>query len=439
MRIKRHSIKLYVSRFFCLLFAALVSSQILLSPTYAEDYNGTPSGPDPANGIIFYDGNQAGTCAPGGSGSTGSACCSTQLTGNGNEDKVYNYFIGKGLTPAQAAGIMGNMQTESGFEPERLQGVYDKQVPAAQAYPTQGDVAHTGWGLVQWTPYTKIINPTQAAGRDPNDLGTQLDFLWGQLYGKAGDLGMTSPELGAGTDLKQQSTPETASDSFGTNYERFSTDSGGTRAGYARAIYVKYTTGTPLPPNATPPPAAASGCGGPGDISAYKNPLRDVKSLQPNRVDQGVDYIGTGPVYPLGNAKVTRITSPWCGSSCTQMSPDNFIEYQLSDGPATGKYVYVAEACDTKVKVGDAVTSSTVLCNMNPDSIETGWANSPNDSYALAHDEYKSASTCSGNGYVTAYGQNFDALMKKLGAPAGTHDPGCGISTAALAPGWPQW
>ena len=71
-----------------------------------------------------------------------------------------------------------------------------------------------------------------------------------------------------------------------------------------------------LPPS-TPPP---SGSGG------YANPLRAVQILTPERIDQGVDYAGFGPLYAIGDGVVLNtVGSGWPGGT--------FIAYQLTDGP----------------------------------------------------------------------------------------------------------
>ncbi|HEY2304895.1 MAG TPA: hypothetical protein VGI05_03345, partial [Streptosporangiaceae bacterium] len=50
----------------------------------------------------------------------------------------------------------------------------------------------------------------------------------------------------------------------------------------------------PSQPSQTGQPAPAA--------SGYLNPLRAVSGLVPERVDQGVDFAGTGPVYAIGDA-----------------------------------------------------------------------------------------------------------------------------------------
>ena len=38
---------------------------------------------------------------------------SDELVGNGNAEKIWNYLLSHGITPAGAAGILGNMANES--------------------------------------------------------------------------------------------------------------------------------------------------------------------------------------------------------------------------------------------------------------------------------------------------------------------------------------
>jgi len=63
---------------------------------------------------------------------------------------------------------------------------------------------------------------------------------------------------------------------------------------------------------------------------SYVNPLRSVSGLVPERIDEGVDFGGTGPVYALGDAVVTNAgqNAGWPGGG--------WITYQLTDGPDQG-------------------------------------------------------------------------------------------------------
>lgn len=161
----------------------------------------------------------------------------------------------------------------------------------------------------------------------------------------------------------------------------------------------------------------ASTVGGGG----YANPLRDVANLVAERVDQGVDYGGTGPVYAIGNGVVENVrASGWPGGV--------FIQYQLTDGPRAGQHVYVAEDISPTVSVGQSVTNTTVLGNMYGGSsgIETGWANPVASlAQALGHSQWIEG------GPSTADGVDFNQLLTSLGAPGGiVHGPVSGTDNA---------
>src|SRR5262249_46602518 len=75
-------------------------------------------------------------------------------------------------------------------------------------------------------------------------------------------------------------------------------------------------------------------------LAGYRNPLRAVRGLVPERIDMGVDYSGAGPVYAIGPGTVALsavgANSPWAGTG----GPGGWIAYQLSMGPYAGQFVY---------------------------------------------------------------------------------------------------
>lgn len=174
---------------------------------------------------------------------------------------------------------------------------------------------------------------------------------------------------------------------------------------------------TPAPP-AAPPGAIA------GSIAGYANPLRAVSNLVPERIDQGVDYAGSGPIYAIGDGVVVNTTnSGWPGGA--------FISYQLSNGPAAGNIVYVAENVVPTVQVGQQVTPTTVigtLVDASP-NLETGWAQPPGNGNAAATGQWNTSTS-------TAYGENFSQLLQALGAPPGVSE---GTVQGAVPAGWPTW
>lgn len=200
------------------------------------------------------------------------------------------------------------------------------------------------------------------------------------------------------------------------------------------ALYQYFLTG------ATGGTAASSPC---GDISAYRNPLRDVNPLDSSLgIDAGVDYGGEGPVYALGDATVdvANPNSGWVGG--------NVVAYTLNSGPASGKTVYVAENCTVAsgIQAGQHISSGTVICNMHNayPFMETGWAISGTstpiaywpDGAKCYYFEQDPANPLKDK-TSTAYGVNFNDLMVRLNvksAPTISSNVTC-----SLPSDWPKW
>lgn len=64
---------------------------------------------------------------------------------------VYSYFTAKGWTMNAIAGMLGNMQQESGINP----GIWESLTTDPEAYYNKNG-RYPGFGIVQWTPYTKF-------------------------------------------------------------------------------------------------------------------------------------------------------------------------------------------------------------------------------------------------------------------------------------------
>jgi hypothetical protein len=158
----------------------------------------------------------------------------------------------------------------------------------------------------------------------------------------------------------------------------------------------------------------------------YLNPLRAVTGLVPERIDMGADFGGSGSIYPIGDAVITNATGSsggWPGGG--------WITYQLTDGPATGLVVFVAEDVRPTVALGAKVTPTTVIATMfnGGAGIETGWA-MPDG--ASAESQLAEAGGISGAGpFPTRVGVNFDELLQALGVPAA---PNAGESPFGLLP-----
>jgi hypothetical protein len=167
------------------------------------------------------------------------------------------------------------------------------------------------------------------------------------------------------------------------------------------------------------------------ELGGYQDPLRAVSSLTPERVDQGVDYSGSGPIFAIGDGVVLNTTNTgWPGGA--------FITYQLSDGPAAGDIVYVAENVVPRVQIGQQVNSNTVLGTLVDayPNLETGWALPPGNGESLARADGQWTTQAETSSLPTAFGANFSQLLTMLGAPAGIM---YGPVVGALPTGWPHW
>lgn len=88
-----------------------------------------------------------------------------------NASTIWNFLASKGLGPIQIAGIMGNLDVESGFNP-------------GAPNPAEGAI-----GIAQWEGGRRTALQQFAASRGTSetDLGTQLDFLWSELTTRFGN------------------------------------------------------------------------------------------------------------------------------------------------------------------------------------------------------------------------------------------------------------
>lgn len=79
-----------------------------------------------------------------------------------NATYIRNVLITRGWTVEAISGMLGNAQSESTINPGRWQS------------GDEGNVKK-GFGLVQWTPASKLIDWANSIGVDYHDMDTQLD------------------------------------------------------------------------------------------------------------------------------------------------------------------------------------------------------------------------------------------------------------------------
>lgn len=172
---------------------------------------------------------------------------------SGNALNVKDYLEAQGFAAGAVVGIIANMEHESYMNSGQCEIGYN--------YSTS-----RGYGLVQWTPGTKIINYATSVGSDWYDGDTQMDFLminapasWGSAY----------PVTWA--DYKNLTDPYYATEVFFYNFERGTWHN--VMYDYADYWY-QYLYGTTPPTPPVPPPTP------PGDYNLITLGMYSAKSWQ---------------------------------------------------------------------------------------------------------------------------------------------------------------
>jgi len=119
-----------------------------------------------------------------------SSVTSANLPGGDNPEKIWNFFIQKGLKPSQAAGFLGNMQAESGFNPRLIEYAYSEKPHESDDLPPIRipKTGQPGYGLIQWTSPGRRDRLKEKVNSDPQkrkagDITLQLELVWEELNG----------------------------------------------------------------------------------------------------------------------------------------------------------------------------------------------------------------------------------------------------------------
>ncbi len=113
-----------------------------------------------------------------------------------NARKIWDKLCAAGLTPAGAAGLLGNLQAESGLNPQNLQNSFEKKLRMSdREYTAAVDSgAYTGfvtdgagYGLAQWTNANRkqlLLYFARVGVSSVGDLDIQMDYLIWELHEK---------------------------------------------------------------------------------------------------------------------------------------------------------------------------------------------------------------------------------------------------------------
>lgn len=110
-----------------------------------------------------------------------------------NDEIIWKFLKQKGFSEAGAAGAMGNMNAESGLQPNNLEntgntrlGMTDAQYTTAVDNGTYKNFVHDsfGYGICQWTWWSRkqtLLNFCEQKNKSVGDLTTQLEFFVKEL------------------------------------------------------------------------------------------------------------------------------------------------------------------------------------------------------------------------------------------------------------------
>lgn len=324
------------------------------------------------NETTFYDLVPLGSC--GIAGEEG-----VTLEGKDNIQKAFNYFIAKGLTPVQSAGIVGNLRQESGANimnpAARNTAAQPSSVKPSSIIPGE---TWFGGGIAQWEDYRGT--PTRwtgdhgllkyVAGKGPNFAGKpqgdgtnwkvlayQLDFIWWEF---------THTHKGALDDLKKQTTIAGATESFLSEFEKAGDPRLAKRIEYAQQTLDAF--GGLVPENVAP----SGACGGTGiTVDGYSFPVdpqtqRSYSTLPcTNRPSQNYtdrygkttrittchhddtpafdlmyDGVAGKRVWAITKGKIVKVNRSYVMDSGSSGKPCGSIQFQSTNGKESTFYWY---------------------------------------------------------------------------------------------------
>ena len=152
------------------------------------------------------------------------------IYGNTIQEKVWFAVLGAGYSKEAAAGVLGNIEAESGFNANLIE--YGSGV---------------GFGLCQWSygRRTQLEQYAASKGKPPGDVNTQIEYLLGEITPGGGADGFAPyallPGHGyTGADWENATTPEDAAIAFCWTFEKPGKPRMEVRTAAARKYYEEF-------------------------------------------------------------------------------------------------------------------------------------------------------------------------------------------------------
>ena len=316
---------------------------------------------------------------------------SIALTGKNDLEKIFNYFKAKGLTSEQAAGIVGNISVESGGDPENIQD------PGGRTKDPSS--ISSGWGIIQWTPGSKIIGLLKTANISSPvyELGTQLELVWWHMNN-------TSPTgvQNMYQNFKNVAGVEQATIEFEDKVEGAGTPNIETRIARAKQALREFGGGSG---STSPAPESSSGCGGEGGIASangFTFPLVTTQAaLTGNKpypwcfkaaTNCHHDYKAADIMIPTGTTIIAAKDGRVQNVNGGNQHPNN-VTITTDDGQGINYYTHMG-ANTAKVRVGQKIKSGDVLGKVGTSVDAMG--TDPHLHFDMLPARYKYRPSCSG-------------------------------------------
>jgi hypothetical protein len=168
------------------------------------------------------------------------------VTENANDKVAFDFFLAKGLTPVQAAGIVGNLDQESSMSPTVWQ---------YGGGPGRGIAQWSAGGRWDSDAHDNVAWFASTHGESIYALNTQLEFIWYELT-----------TFGYGfSSLKAATNVTAATEAFQDDYEICGQCDSSNRVAHAEAALADFGGDDAAPPPPPGPPTAVppkpTGCG----------------------------------------------------------------------------------------------------------------------------------------------------------------------------------
>jgi hypothetical protein len=168
-----------------------------------------------------------------------------------NDQPAYDFFVAHGLPGSQAAGVVGNLDEESGVDPAAVE-------PGG---PGRGIAQWSAGGRWDTTPADNVQEYAASQGQPADSLNLQLGFIWYELT--------TFPQYGL-TQLRESTNVSDAAVAFETFYEICGMCIQSTRIAYAESVWAAYGSSDADAGPVHPPRAMSGGCSaGSGEASSF--------------------------------------------------------------------------------------------------------------------------------------------------------------------------